>query len=210
MGRTNLGADLQSCAMGGFSNTATGTATTAPTATTITLDGVTGTLNQWNGQIVTIGAVFGVILSSTAATPAVVTVDKWYDPTATFNPLTTASTPAAGRWEILPGMAPALWMAITTDVAAFSATDTTLASEETAAGLGRTVVAPAYAHTTSATSYTLTRTFTYTGSTSKTLHKGALFNAANGGIMLFETVLSADAIVAQNGDAVTVTETVNI
>ncbi|HEX7276040.1 MAG TPA: hypothetical protein VF244_01575 [Acidimicrobiales bacterium] len=211
--RTNLGTDLQSRAMGALSNTAKGTAASSITATTASLTGLDGTGGTalWNGQILDLNGVFGVILSNTAANPTVVTVDKWYDPATPFNPLTTASTPSTGAWEILPGMAPAMWMGITVDTGSPAATDTVLTSEETAAGLGRAAAAPAYAHTASATTYTITRTFTYTGGSSKTLHKIGIFNSAVvGGIMLFVTNLNADAIVAVNGDAVTVTDTVTI
>lgn len=214
MARTNLGADLQSRAMGGFTNTAKGTAMSSITATSASLTGLDGTggTSLWNGQILSVGGtVFGVILSNTAANPTVVTIDKWYDPATPFNPLTTAATPSTAAWEILPGMAPALWMGITVDTGAPAATDTVLTSEETANGLGRAVVAPTYAHTASAASYTLTRTFTYTSTSSKTLHKVGIFNSAVvGGIMLFVTNLSADAIVAASGDAVTVTSTISI
>lgn len=205
--RTNNGVDLQSRAMLGLTNAITGTGTTAPTATTIKLDdqSAPGSTSAWNGQIVVCGATWGVILSNTNVSAPVVTIDQWYTPATPGG--AAASTPSAGRYHILPGDGPAQFMAITTDTGSPSATDTTLASEETANGLARAYAT--YAHTTAATSSTLTKTFTYTGSTSKTLHKIGIFQGVTGSVMLFETVLSADAIVATNGDQVTVTETVS-
>lgn len=214
--RTNLGTDLQARAMGGLSNAAKGSGATSITATTLSLTGLDGSAgtNLWNGQILAFGGtVWGVILSNTAANPTVVTIDKWYDAAQPFNPLTTASTPSTAAWQILPGQAPAMWMGITVDTGTIAATDTTLTSEETANGLGRTAAACSYAHTASASTYTVTRVFTYTGSSSKTLHKVGIFNAAlagTGGILLFESNMNADAIVAVSGDVCTVTETVTI
>lgn len=205
--RTNLGADWQARALGGHTNAATGSGATSITATGASLTGLDGTggTNLWNGQILAMSGVYGVITANTAANPTVVTVDKWYNPASPGG--SAAATPSSGAWVILPGMAPASWMGITTDVAAPGATDTTLASEETTNGLGRAYAS--YAHTASAASYTLAKTFTYTGSSSKTLHKIGVFLALVGGIMAFESVLNADAIVAVNGDITTVTETVS-
>ena len=204
--RTNNGVDLQSRALLALTNALTGTGTTAPTSTTITLDDQTspGSTSVWNGQQITCGATWGVVKSNTNATPPVVTIDQWYTPASPGG--AAASTPSAGRYHVNPGMVPAQFMAITTDTGAPSASDTTLTSEETTNGLARAYAT--YAHTTAGGTATLTKTFTYTGSTSKTLHKIGIFQGVTGTIMFFETVLSADAIVATNGDQVTVTETV--
>lgn len=206
--RTNLGADWQSRALGALNNGATGTGATSITATSASLTGLDGTAGTalWNGQLLAMSGVYGVITANTAANPTVVTIDRWYTPGSAGG--AAAATPSTGTWVILPGMAPASWMGITTDTAAAAITDTTLASEETANGLGRAYAT--YAHTTSAASYTLTKAFTYTGSTSKTLHKIGVFVASVGGIMPLESVLSADSIVAANGDVTTVTETASL
>jgi hypothetical protein len=207
MARTNLGADWQARALGALTNSATGAGATSITATSASLTGLDGTggTGLWNGQILAMNGVYGVILSNTAANPTVVTIDRWYNPATPGG--AAATTPTTATWVILPGMAPAQWMGITVDTGTPAATDTTLTSEETANGLGRAYAT--YAHTTSAASYTLTKAFTYTGSTSKTLHKIAVFLGANGSIMPFIVNLNADAIVAANGDSVTVTETVS-
>lgn len=206
--RTNLGTDWHSRALGALTNAATGSGATSITATSASLTGLDGTAGTslWNGQILVMNGVFGIIKSNTAANPTVVTIDRWYNPASISG--AAAATPATGAWVIVPGMAPALWMGITTDTGSPAATDTTLTSEETTNGLARAQAS--YAHTASVANYTLTKAFTYTGSSPKTLHKIGVFLAETGGIMAFVTNLSADAIVAQNGDVVTVTETVSL
>lgn len=208
MAKTNLGQDWQARALAALNNSVTGAGATSITATTLSLTGLDGSAGTslWNGQLLVMSGVWGVITSNTAANPTVVTIDRWYTPASPSG--AAATTPTTGVWVILPGMAPAIYMGITTDAAAASASDTTLASEETTNGLGRAYCT--YAHTASAATYTLTKAFTYTGSSSKTLHKAGIFVAAVGGTMPFETVLSADAIVATSGDQVTVTETVTM
>jgi hypothetical protein len=104
------------------------------------------------------------------------------------------------------------YMALTADVAAASASDSTLPSEIATAGGGLIRQAAAYAHTTSATTYTLTGTYTVNGSDSipVTIHKMGTFDALTGGILFHETVLSADATLSAIGDALTVTQTVTM
>lgn len=205
--RTNSGADWQAQAMGGGTFTAgnTGTATTAPTATTATLDGAgaPGSTTKWNGQLVTMGATYGVILSNTNASPPVLTIDKWYDPT---NPTgAAASTPAAGRWIITPGAAPIFWMALTTDSAAAAATDTTLASELATNGLSR--AGGTYSHSAGATSWAITHTFTCTGG-SQTINKEAIFAASSGGFMPFESAEPSPPLLISS-DTLAQTVTIN-
>lgn len=185
--RTTTGLDWQAALMGGgVAATAgnTGTATTAPTATTATLDGAgaPGSTSKWNGQIITMGAVWGVILSNTNVSSPVVTVDMWHDPT---NPGgAAATTPAAGRWIIAPGQAPMMYLALTADSGAPAAGDTTLTSEVSTNGLARAF--GTYAHTGGVASFTLSKTFTCTGGTT-TINKEAVFCAQNGGVMAFES-----------------------
>ena len=104
--------------------------------------------------------------------------------------------------------ATAQYMAITTDAAAASAADTTLASEETTNGLGRLV--GTYAHSTSTATYTITRLFTYSGSSSKVIAKVGLFTAASAGTLVFETVLGTTATLSASGDTLTITQTVTL
>ena len=102
------------------------------------------------------------------------------------------------------------WIALTTDSGAPLATDTALASEETANGLARKQAT--VTHTAGAASSVLSATWTYTGSTTKTIAKAGLFNQTGppvAGTMVLETLLSSTATVNSNGDQVTVNWTVN-
>jgi hypothetical protein len=103
-------------------------------------------------------------------------------------------------------------MALTTDAAAASAADTVLATENNANGCARTKAT--YAHTGGTATYTMQVVYSITG-TITALHKMGLFTnglaagGTSGGIMVFETVLNADATVG-NGDTLTVTDTITL
>jgi hypothetical protein len=102
------------------------------------------------------------------------------------------------------------YLALTTDSTAPAAGDTTLASEETTNGLQRTAqLTPT--HSAGANSTVFTNTFTYTGSSSKVIAKVGLFNDthANGGQLVFETLLATTGTVNTNGDTITVTWTIS-
>jgi hypothetical protein len=200
--RTNTGADWQSDAMGQvLGDKGTSTATSA---TSLTDTGKAWTVNQWVGHWVTAGNVAGRVVSNTAT---VLTVDAWVDvASATY---ATGTTPGATTaYTVLPGRASACFVGITTDSAAPAATNTALASEETTQGLGRKLAV--YAHTNGTTTYTQTLTFTYTGSTSKTIQKAGCFTNLANGVMVFETLLNAPATLATSGDALQITWTVSI
>mgnify|MGYP003393983110 CR=1 FL=1 len=113
----------------------------------------------------------------------------------------------AQLFKVATAGATANFIALTTDAAAPAAGDTTLASEETLNGLARAQAADA--HTASASSSVLTKTFTYTGSSSKVIAKVGLFNAASAGTMVLETLLTSTGTVNANGDTITVTWTIN-
>lgn len=99
------------------------------------------------------------------------------------------------------------YIAMTTDTGAAAAGDTTLTSEETLNGLAR--AQGTVNHTGSATTTTITKTFTYTGSSLKTIHRLGLFTAVSSGTLVLETVLNADASVNANGDTIAITWTIN-
>lgn len=209
--------DWQSKAMGGglnifFGSGATGNATSAPTATTFTNSGgAFPTTNQaLAGCIVAAGpnasgtgaVVWGVIVSNTAT---VLTVDQWYNPASGA----AGSTPnATASYQILPGQAPAMFLAVTTDSGAPSSSDTTLASELATNGFTRALAV--WAHTAAASTYTQTHTWTASGT--DTINKEAVFGAVNitgGGVMPFEsaepsppTLVSGDTL--QNTVTITV------
>lgn len=183
-------------------------ALTASSATSATPAGGGLTTDQYKGWRIycpvtglTTAPVYGNIGSNSTT---VLTVDGWWVGTADTM---TGTTPAATNGYILTPSGSARFMGLTADTGAAAAGDTVLATEQTANGLGRAKTA----YTAGANGvYTAVATYTVTGSV--TVHKGALFTAANttaAGIMVFEAVLSADAIVG-NGDTLTVTATVTL
>jgi hypothetical protein len=225
MGKTHIGQGKQALALGGggvtgYVNTsgavAYTTTTVTPTASpawTVSTTTNFGSANVWTGFIVVAGGSatggamsYGVITSNTATA---LTIDRWYN---AASPTGAVGTQPANNstFIIIPGNAPAWYMGITNGAAAV--TDTALASEQTTNGLGR---APAtFAHTFSSTviqnTYTLTNTFTYTGTGALTLNSIGIFDALTNGVPLFTTGLSAAATVTASGDAVTCTDTVTM
>lgn len=212
---TNIGRDWFASTFGGFIPTAQNGPATATSATSVTGTGTTWTAsNLATPQLglagmrvfmpitgLTTAPVYGNIVSNTTS---VATVDKWWtaaDATGT----TPASTSAL---IIAPGtMGSARFIALSTSASAASAANTTLASEITTNGGGR--VLGTYAHTFGGTTYTLTNTFSFSG-TLTAIHKGGLFTcltSAGADPMIFETVLNLDATVG-NGDTMTLTWTV--
>ncbi len=110
--------------------------------------------------------------------------------------------------------APARHLALTADTTQTiteGTANTTLAGELTGAGLAR--IAAAFGYTDGTTSYTLSNTWTYTGTTSITIARVGTFNAPGpppAGTCVFITALSSTATVNANGDQLTVTLTVGI
>lgn len=94
----------------------------------------------------------------------------------------------------------------------YNAVSGTNYAEQTTNGLNR--VSCTYGHTQgslgSNTTYTLTKVFTYTGASATAVNKVGIFNASQGGVMMFTTALPAVATLAQSGDTLTVTETVTL
>ena len=100
-----------------------------------------------------------------------------------------------------------IYIALTTDSTAPAAGDTTCTSELTTNGLGRAL--GTYAHTASTNTHTITKTFTYTGSSAVVIAKVCMFDASSSGNMFAETLLASTATVNANGDQVTITWTFN-
>lgn len=209
--RVNGGTDMQASEIGGGPAGDSGTTTSAPTSTTATDTGKSWTTNVWAGRIVTIGNVYGVVLSNTAT---VLTVDQWYNPASPGG--AAGTTPSTGGYCILPGQAPAMFMALTTNVTAPAATDTSLASELATAGSGLIRKIAAWAHTAGASTYTMAATFTATSTDqttgSQAVAKAGMFNSikASTGIMQFETLLNGVATFVISGDQSTITQTVTM
>lgn len=91
-----------------------------------------------------------------------------------------------------------------------AATDTTLANETSASGMGRALgTQGGYVRPTTldgAASYTVTKTFTASGTI--TIYAAALFDAASAGNMFVEANLSSSATL-NSGDTLAITWTVN-
>ena len=95
------------------------------------------------------------------------------------------------------------YLGLSNDSAAPSATDTALAAEITTNGLARANTTPAHSGNTS--SYTLTYTFSATGTQSA--QKAGLFNASSSGTLCFENAFSPVAM--NSGDTLQVVWTLN-
>ena len=145
--------------------------------------------------------VFGMIQSNSAT---VLTVDQWYS----AGTWATGTTPnATGQYQILPGQLPAMWMAVTSDAGAPAASDTALASEATTNGFARALAT--WAHTAAAGTYTLTNTYTATGSL--TVNKEAICGSAilNKGVFPFESAMPTPPSLI-SGDTLQVVCTITI
>jgi hypothetical protein len=204
--KTTVGMDWLHQIMGGGPTGygVSATVATASSATSLTATGTPWTSNQYRGAIVvaensTNSPVWANIGSNTTS---VLTVDSWKygDDTAGATPGSTAN------FIILPGQGSARYIGLTTDTGGPATGDTTLTSEITTNGLGRALAT--FAHTPGATTFTLAKTFTASG-THTAVHKAGLFTAENStaaGILVAATNLNADATLA-SGDSIAVTWT---
>jgi hypothetical protein len=201
---TNTGRDLVAAALGSAgpaANTATATS-----ATSLTDSGESWTTDQFKGWTVfaeesTNNPVFGNIGSNNGT---VLTLDAWWGP----NDAAETTPGSTADYIILPTARPR-YMALTENAGAASASDTALTGELTTGGAGRALAT--YAHTPGTATFTLLKAFSITG-TFPAIHKMGLFTASTltaAGIMIFETVLNADASVI-TGDTLQVTDTVTI
>ncbi len=89
------------------------------------------------------------------------------------------------------------YMALSTDASAPAAADTAIIGEQTTNGLARKAVT--VAHTNGTKVWTFTGAYTYTGSTTVNIQKVALFDAATGGNLITEDLITS-AQFAANGD----------
>lgn len=203
---TNTGRDLVADGLGAAginngSNVATGSS-----ATSLTDSGESWTVDRFKG--------WTVIAEETTNTPVqghigtnsatVLTIDAWTnaDDSAGTTPGTTAN------YSIYPTVRPR-YMAITENAGAANAADTVLTGEITTGGCGRALAT--YAHTPGTATFTLLKSFSVTASF-PAIHKMGLFSASTltaAGIMVFETVLNADANVI-SGDTLQITDTVTL
>jgi Recombination endonuclease VII len=187
---------------------------TSTTATTLVNSGATfpttaSSQNPWLGSIVACGPnasgtgaiSWGIIITVAATT---LTVDQWYS-SITMAPGTQPN--ATCSYQVLPGQAPAAWMAVTSSVFTPAASDTTLAGELTTSGFTR--AEGTYAHTAAATTYTLQHVWTASGT--QTINNEAVFNAgvSTGGAMPFESAEPSPPTLV-SGDTLTQTVTVTV
>ena len=120
------------------------------------------------------------------------------------NDMVSAQIAGAGGTNV------AKYMAVTANSATPASGDTTLPGEIATAGGGLVRAIAAYAHTTGASTFTLTRTITANASDALpvTLAKIGVLDQASGGTLVYETPLSANATLSAPGDNVTITHTV--
>jgi hypothetical protein len=200
--RTDIGFDLLAMLLGntsGDKGTSTGT-----TATSLTDSGKAWTTDQWKGKLVAVaGTVVGVIKSNTATA---LTVDEWHD-AASFGGAAGSTPGATSAYQILPGGAPAAYIAVSNDATSPAAGDTTLAGELSASGFSRAVAT--YAHTLGTKTFTLTYTFTATGAVSN-IQKAALLQGLTGSIMANENTFTSTGAAIQAADALAVTWTMTL
>lgn len=203
---TNAGRDLIAAAMGaaGINNGAN--VATGSSATSLTDSGEAWTTDAYKGWIVVAEESTNTPVSANigANSGTVLTVDAWRnaDDSAGTTPGSTAN------YGIYPACRPR-YMGLTENASAASASNTALTGEITTGGAARALAT--YAHTGGTGTFTLSKAFSITASF-PAIHRMGLFTASNttaGGVMVFETVLNADANVV-NGDTLTVTDTVTL
>lgn len=198
--RTDLGMDFIHGQIGG--RRAAGVKTlgtaTSTTATTWVKTAAGFTVDDYIGCVVVVPVtglttepVYGNVLDNDATT---ITVDAWNKADDTVG-----STPGNSAALLLPGYGPARFIGLTTNTGAPAVSDAALTGEMTTLGMGRALAT--YAHTGSAETFTLTKTWTASGGTGA-IHKAGQFTggygSAGGGIMVAETVLNLDATLGNN------------
>lgn len=205
--KPNAGVDSIANMLGnpqGFAGTATATSATSLTSTGFAAS------PAYVGQMVVAGTVYGVI---TAHSTTVLTVERWVNP-ATPGGAAGTTPSSTATFSIVPGQAPAAFMALTANSSAAGTGDTTLTGEITTAGGGLIRKLCSFAHTAGTATYTEAATFTANGSDSLpvTVAKVGMFPTLTGatGIMVFETLMSATATLTASGDALTNTQTVTL
>jgi hypothetical protein len=209
---TNKGKVLWAGAIGDLGNGFTGTVK-ARTGTTLEPAGApTWTEAQFVGQDVYSGSVVGTVVSNT---PTVLTVARWENLPNAANPLHNRSEEAAeppivsSAFSIASGTTPAAWVAVSANATEPKPENETLTGE-IKTSLGGLVRALAKFTYLGGKEYKVEVTFTANTHdvTPVTLAKIGIFNAHNGGIMMFESLLTATAEIKESGDSVQITDVV--
>ncbi len=108
--------------------------------------------------------------------------------------------------------APACYMAVSADSSAIAGTETTVPGEIATPGGGLVRGIASFGHTSGASTYTLTKTFTAnsTDNFPVTLNKVGILNAAAAGRLVFLTAVPTPPTLNVAGDAATITDTVSL
>ncbi len=211
---TNKGKVLWADAIGDLNNGFTGTIKASTSTTLEAAGGPKWAVNKFAGQDVYAGAFAGTILSNTET---VLTVARWeLLPTAadeTDNRSEEAPEPPAeaAAFTIASGATPAAWVAVSADVAEPKATNETLKGEiKTAEGGLIRALAKFLPVEGKPEQYKVEVTFTANAKDTVpvTLAKIGIFNAQNGGTLMFESLLTATAEIKASGDSVTISDIV--
>lgn len=209
---TNKGKVLWADAIGNLNNGYTGTVKASAPTTLEANGGPKWVAEQFVGQDVFAGGFVGTILSNTET---VLTVARWenlpdHEHESHGRSEEAAEPPAASSaFYIASGTTPAAWVAVTANSAEPKATNETLAGEikTSEGGLIRALAEFTYL---GGKEYEVKVTFTANShdTVPVTLAKIGIFNAQSGGIMLFESLLTATAEIKSVGDSVTITDIV--
>lgn len=160
---------------------------------------------------------YGTVLSNTAASPTVVTVDTWSKVLDNTAGQTAAATT---NYIVFPAQTPFWHMGITESIASVAGTETGTAPGGTEYGSGEGLersICTTFTHTAGASTGTIGKTFTYTGSTSKTIGRSFLSNSqvtaaasGRGNFAFFVDQLNGATgyVVASNGDTLQITYTI--
>jgi hypothetical protein len=212
----NNGATLVADNVGGGQVGLTGTAT-ATTATSLTSGTVTSlTANQYARYRLYTPTAWANIVSHTSGTTPVFTIDQWYVYASPGG--AAATTPASTTTYVIAdgGMTSAWYMGLTTTNITPAATDVTLSGEATTNGMSRKIATYTVTSAASGSSitFTVSTTFTFSGSTATTFYAMGLFasnvkSANNDAVSFFwETLFSGSFTVTNPGDTATVTDTI--
>jgi hypothetical protein len=216
----NSGRDLQAIQMGGFGYLGTVGTATATTATSLTGSAETGVSHASNdcvGNTIYVGknasgtgsTVYGVITANTSGTTPVYTVDRWYAPESPGG--AAATTPnATALYQVVSGTIGTLFVGLTANTTAVSATDTTLTGEITTVGGGLIRKIAPIGHTAAASTWTATPVFTANGSDTLPVTVGKAgysISITSGFENCYHTLVSPTATLSASGDALTLTWT---
>jgi hypothetical protein len=210
---TNGGRELWAKAIGNLGNGYAGTIKEIKETTKLVPAGSpVWTSEQFKGQDVYSGSVVGTILSNTTTE---LIVARWENLPTAANPTHSRKEEAAeppivsSAFSIASGTTPAAWVAVSADTAEVKPENETLKGEikTSEGGLVRALATFKYL---GGKEYEVKATFTANAHdvVPVTLAKIGIFNAHNGGIMMFESLLTATAEIKEAGDAVTISDIV--